>query len=410
MEINRKLISNIINFTFIQSINYIYPLIIIPMIINKSGLSFYGNIAISQSIAQFVLVVVLFGMDQYGVKKIIQNENENEITIQIQSIRFLFLIISSLFSIFICYINVISVITLIIIIGFILQAIQPIWYYQARSNLKHVVYINIVSKILSISLLFASKTNIEIAIALSIQYVLPAIFLNIKLFKNLNADFNLCKKCLSKDKVLHIISDALPYFQTALMSTILTSTGILIVGYYSSDSSNVGIYAIIERVFKSISKVFNIFSNSLYPLSCNKYNESFYSLYNSTINIMKNTILIYLLFGFAFAILIFKYPELIKFDDFYYVMSVSILFYVWLLFGIINNFLGIQLLMASNHIYNYKNALLISGMICILLMILLGYFYIGLGVVLALLLSEFSMTVLLVFKVRVIKNENWCRL
>lgn len=73
---------------------------------------------------------------------------------------------------------------------------------------------------------------------------------------------------------------------------------------------------------------------------------------------------------------------------------------IWFVLSIINNFLGIQILVASGHQKEYSNAFLISAVASIVLCLALGKNFNMLGIAGATLISELILTVLLVCRIK----------
>ena len=94
-----------------------------------------------------------------------------------------------------------------------------------------------------------------------------------------------------------------------------------------------------------------------------------------------------------------------------YVGSSTLLipFVIWVLFGIVNNFLGIQTLVASGHQKEYSNAFTISVAFMIILMLILGKYLGAYGIAYSSMISEMFLSLLLLFNIQKIVGENQIR-
>lgn len=73
---------------------------------------------------------------------------------------------------------------------------------------------------------------------------------------------------------------------------------------------------------------------------------------------------------------------------------------MWFVFSIVNNFLGVQILVASGHQKEYSNAFMISAVASIVMYFVLGKMIGIYGIAYATFLAEVLLTVLLIYKVK----------
>ena len=73
---------------------------------------------------------------------------------------------------------------------------------------------------------------------------------------------------------------------------------------------------------------------------------------------------------------------------------------VWFVLSVINNFLGIQILVASGHQKEYSNAFLISAICSVILYVVLGKFGGLFGIAFSTCIAELLLTLLLIFNVK----------
>lgn len=162
-----KTIKNFTIYGFGQAINIISPLIITPYLVLICGIEKLGLIAIGQSIAYILIVIVDYSSYIKGVKEITINR-DNKLILENQFItiyfaKFLLLLFITLITIIaiflIPYFNqngILILLSLFIVIG---QFINPTWFFQGVENFKWITIINILSKVIFIAgtLFFITK-------------------------------------------------------------------------------------------------------------------------------------------------------------------------------------------------------------------------------------------------------------
>lgn len=139
--------------------------------------------------------------------------------------------------------------------------------------------------------------------------------------------------------------------------------------------------------------LFTPLTQAIYPFNCRKFSYSF----NDGINSAKKTgIPIALLALLASVSMIVMAPFIIGYLKFpAETIFISRVLSIWLLFGVINNVFGIQILSASGQGRKYSRIVLTSALFTIFLMLLLSYQYKATGVAFAVLGGELVLSSLL---------------
>ncbi len=183
------------------------------------------------------------------------------------------------------------------------------------------------------------------------------------------------------------------------MSRIFTGIGITILGFAGTET-DVGIYSAIQKIPYIMILMYMPIGQIIYPYISKKYTISIKCGINA---LRKPTKYILLVFGFAAIILVLfsKQIVMILYGEEY--MSFALLMLplvLWMLFSIINNLLGIQILVASGHQKEYSFAFRIGVLANVILNILLGMLWNKFGIASAAMLSETVLTFALSYYVR----------
>lgn len=184
---------------------------------------------------------------------------------------------------------------------------------------------------------------------------------------------------------------------------IFSGIGTTVLGAVATVSA-VGIYSAIYKIPYIMVLFFSPISQALYPHISVRFSNSFENGCKTVITAAKLVIPAFALAGFA-IILLRKQLILIAFGKEYLeYSSIIIPLVLWMLFSVINNFMGIQFLVASGNQKLYSHAFTIGSLITVGLNILLGLIFGIYGVSAAAPIGEVSLAILLYFGVKKAKQ------
>lgn len=197
----------------------------------------------------------------------------------------------------------------------------------------------------------------------------------------------------------HAMKDAWPLFISQAMAKVLSGFGVTVLGTLAS-SSAVGIYSAIYKIPYTMALFFNPISQAVYPDVSVAFNSSKENGYKRVKKIASPVITLFV--GAAIVIAIFNHPIVwILFGNEYVSSSLILIpLSMWFVLSIINNFLGIQILVASGHQKQYSKAFTISAICSIAMYIVLGKIWGIFGIAFSTFLAELILTILLIFNVR----------
>lgn len=195
------------------------------------------------------------------------------------------------------------------------------------------------------------------------------------------------------------LKEAWPLFISQAMSKVLSGFGVTVLGM-TATSSVVGIYSAIYKIPYTMALFFNPISQAIYPDISFAFSKS----KEAGIKRVKKIVMLILpLFvGVSALIMLFNYPIVsILFGSEYSSSSMILIpLGMWFVLSVINNFLGVQILVASGHQKEYSNSFLISAFVSIILYLILGKLFGMFGIAFATFIAEFLLTALLLLKVK----------
>ena len=309
--VNNSVVYNGLWLMILQGVNTILPMITIPYITRILGAEGYGIFSAAQNWIFYLQVIVEYGFGLGGARKValIKDDDTEEISEIFSEILNARIILCILSFILMCTISAIANISIdrficqIILYAMIIGSmLQLIWLFQGKENMKPITIINIISRIISVLLIFIFVKNKSDIYAYTFFY-----------------------------SITYII-------------TIVSSN------YY------IGVYSAIYKIPYILVMAFSPISQALYPNISKKYKSSF----NEGVKFVeKITLPIVALFTIISIVIILLKDIIVKIAfGSEYVLYSSIIFFLLIqtIFAIYNNFLGVQTLVASGNQKNYSRA------------------------------------------------------
>lgn len=397
----------------LQMFNMVVPLLTLPYITRILSTSDYGKFSIALNWIGYLQVIVEFGFGLTGARKVAATDSKEQLSkihCSIIYARFLLAVFCATILAVICIMSPVEksqiVCMLILFLMVVAVIFQQTWFFQGISEMRNITVINMISRAISVALIFLlvrRESDLYLYCFLYVSnFLIASLFGMIVVHKKYKVKFcYISFKC-----VIEEIKDGWYLFISSAMSKIFSSIGITVLGFVAI-SSEVGIYSAINKIPYIMTILFASVSQALYPHMCKQFTVSFDNGLKQVRRIAKLVMMPFIIVGIIF-ILLNKPIVLIAFGSEYAKKSTLLIpFVIWVLFSILNNFLGVQTLVASESQKEYSQSFQISTVIMLVLMFLLGRVWGSYGVAGASMLSEMILTVLLLINISVkIKKEN----
>ena len=410
--LNSRILKNGIWLTILQLVNTVIPVITIPYVTRILGTNEYGIFSIALNWILYLQVFVEYGFGLSGVRKVAlikesEYERLNQLFNNIISARILLLSVSFIILNIICIVSNFSsqiymsmLILFTMIIG---TTFQLTWLFQGKQDMKFITIINVVSRVISVLLIFLFvKTSNDIylycflyAITLLLSSIISMIVARRK--------YNLKFKFANFYKILNELKDGIYLFTSSAMTKIFSGFGVTILGIYTS-ASTTGIFSAIYKIPYVLTMFFSPVSQAIYPFISKEFNKG---KEEGKKYVRKIGIPIFIIFGiFSIVIMIFnKIIIELLFGQVYTQYSIiTIPLVIQFLLAMINNFLGIQTLVASGRQKNYSKAFVVGCIAIVISNILFGKMYGIYGVSIAAPIGEIVLTISLILQIK--KSEN----
>lgn len=399
---NRDLVNNTIALTILNAFNFVLPIITIPILLNNLGASSYGIVNIYISFYAILQTVVDYGFDFVGTRDIsLINESEKEkrniIFSEITSCKLVNAVLSTSISLLYFYLFQPDnfLVAVLISLGLIGTAFNMNWLFQGLKKMKVITIITSTTKIVySLLIILLIKGSDDILIYASLYSLTTVVIGFLGVIIAARAPYKVKFIRISFSNIIRSYKEGWHMFVANICSSLSTNLSTVILGVLKGEDA-VAYFSAGYKIVQALSLVFSAITKALYPFSCSKFKNTFSEGDRYVRKIMKPVLFV---IGFSCVILSIMSPYLFRwiYDDVYWIFyPVAIIGSIWLFLGFLNNFLGIQILVASGNSSRYRKMFSISTIITILsyyIFIPHGGVY---GTISALLLGEFILMLLL---------------
>jgi O-antigen/teichoic acid export membrane protein len=311
-KINRKIVDNkehiksSIFLFFINVSNFIFPLLLSPIIISRCGVEGFGVVTMFQSIMLFISSITEYGFNVNGTREVTINQNNKEyinryfFTVSYAKSLLLFI---ALFLVLLVYFffhkaneySLVYITSFAILLG---RAYNPLWILRAIHKMKFIFYFYVFFKILSILAvyIFLKKTEDLFLVNLSIGLsdLLTCIFATIVLVINMNWKHIVP----SITEVKAEIYSGTSIFVQVLSVNANSYFNPVILGFFV-DSYSLGIYCVVEKIILTIKFCAAFILQSVFPKACELSidNKMMFNQFMKSLQIFLIIVMITMAFG-----------------------------------------------------------------------------------------------------------------
>ena len=374
---HKTLVSNFSYLSILQVITLLIPLITLPYLVKVLGLKLYGLLAFAQAIISYFYTLVNFGFNLIATKEVSNHRN---------SATRLSEIVSSVLTIKVA-LFLFSFLILIVVVKFLPQAegyelvfyltmymclytcMMPVWYFQGIEQMKYITMADVISKIVSLSLIFGwintEQDYLKVPIIYLLSYSLAIAFGLWIVFVKHKIKFKWQKLTVLK----YYLSEALPIFLSEVSITIYVSSNRTIVGLFLG-LEEVSYYNIAERLITVAKSPQSVINQTIFPKISKEKNIDFICKMRRWSLILSFSILIVILVGADYLIYIFEY-----FTDKSLSPATNVVRLLVLVLPLVavSNYYGQHMLIPFGYKKDFMRAIILGGVVFLLLFILFYY-------------------------------------
>lgn len=392
--IQNKAIKNGIWLYILLFVNTVLPMLTVPFVTRVLGPEQYGVYTIALNWITYLTVIVVYGFDLSASRRIAQGGfTEESLRNYVSSViyaKMLLTVISAIcmLVLIICggYSDTQAGCFLILFGAVIGECFKQTWLFQGLQVMKNITIISSVARILSTVCVFGFVDS-EGLFIYSGLYSASALFVGFAGLLITRFKLNIRFVKVDINEVVDRLKEGFLIFTTNAMSKIFAGFSITFLSVVAT-STEVGVYSAIYKIPQILLSCFAPISQALYPFVCNEYNKSYRN--GKTIAIKVGALVTGLSVIGAIGLIVFrKFVVGILFGAEYILYAdLLIPFLVWLCLSIGNNFLGTQILIASNHSKEYTRSFMMGLILLLFCTSVFGIRYQMRGVAWAQVVSE----------------------
>lgn len=402
MMLKNKVVKNGAYLVLLQVFNTILPLLTVPYITRILGAEGYGRFSTALNWVTYFQIIVEYGFALSGASKVVFAKTDDDVnktynTILISRILLALISFGAMIA-FALFSNreetqlVCMVILFSMVIGTVLQ---ENWLFQGKQDMRPIAVISVIARSISTALIFIfvhSKEDIYLyCIFYSITYLITGVVSQV--FAHRKYRLHL-RKTPFREVLLELKDGGYLFISTA-MSKLFGGIGITILGFVATDT-DVGIYSAINKIPSIGIMFFLAVSQAIYPYICENFAKSDADGRHAVRRIAIPFMGLVLIGSSAIVALRYWLVNLFCGPEYTAQANLVIPGLVWMALSILNNFLGVQSLVAAGRQKEYGIAFLIETAFLIgynfLFTILFGLY----GVAWAAVASEATLTLILI--------------
>ncbi len=307
MQIEKKnLLENFLSLGALQIISYVIPLINLPYLSRILGVEKFGLVFFAFAFMQYFAMFTDYGFALSATREIAVNrhnkKNLSNIFSAVTVLKIFFLLISYLLlcilTIFVPKLHqnwLIFHLSFLMVVG---NAIYPVWFFQGMERMKYITFLNILSKLIFLILIFvfvkSESDYIIVPLLNSMGFIVSGLIGMYFAMKNLGAKFYMPKFSSIKKQLKY----STEFFLSRVSVSAYTNTNAFCLGLIGSNIM-VGYYVAAEKIYQAVNGITIPLNGALYP----------YVAKNRDIKTFKKIFLLAVLINFIACSIIFVFAK-----------------------------------------------------------------------------------------------------
>ena len=387
----------------LQFANTVLPLLTIPYVTRILGTLGYGQFSAAYNWITYAQVFVEYGYTLNGARKVAIGEgdeaSDDRLWRGIVCSRAILFVISLVAVSIVCMLKADAEKfrdTMILMLIVFSVVFQMNWLFQGKQEMQFITIVNVIGRVTSVVLILLLVKKPE---HVALYCFLYASTFLVSSFLGLAAAirrFHIHPGLASGAEIVSELRDAWPLFASTAISRIFGSIGITILDAYSTEVA-VGIYSAVYKIPFMLNLCFAPISQALFPHMSQKYAAD----PKAAVRLCTKLMLVCTgVFSVICAVLMAARNWLVPLlfgEEYASGANLVLLLGPQLILGIINNFLGVQTLVAGGMKEQYSRCVLVNMAVLIASNLLLCPRLGEYGTAWSALLAEFVLTIVLVF-------------
>lgn len=269
---HKSTLSNILYLGAMQITNYLVPILIIPILINRVGLEKYGLIALAQGVMNILVTITEYGTNLTGTRYISQEESNPSklrgFVSQIISLRaFLLVVVFMVFALLVYLVPSWRTAYFLFLSSYLIvvaQAVFPIWYFQGIQKMQFITLINFLARILYIVAIWVFISSEDhyhyVNLINGICWIVTTGFG----FTIMTSKIGLRNLKLSFHHVKQGLKENYPIFLSRIATTGYRN-GVIVMAGFILGPTMLGVYSIIDKIVSLMATTNAVLFRALLP-------------------------------------------------------------------------------------------------------------------------------------------------
>lgn len=271
----RTLIRNFSSLGLVQGINALIQLLLVPLVISRIGVDYYGQIAVIQVIVFFLATLAEYGYGQTGARDVALNRNNKTVLAELfyNSLYTKFFLCAAAFLLLLLLALIFPVIRSqfsLYCLAFVFvpgQASLPSWFLQGMEKLQWAALISLFSKIcfaIAVVLFIHDPEHTGLfTLFLGLGNLVTGIIASIWLIRH----YQLPAVPFRLQQVISSLKEGWPVTLSNLLINIMQYGNLFILRLFTNDLV-AGYFSVAERIYFSMKQLLTAFSQTIYPSVC----------------------------------------------------------------------------------------------------------------------------------------------
>lgn len=396
-----KILSNFFALSIVQGANFLIPLLVMPFVIGRIGIDWFGVIAVAQVVMLYLTTIADYGFNLTATRDVALSQMENN-TEKLSKIFFTVLTTKIIISIFLFvallvvveFIPFFKTISEVYLFGFAYvfgQSLLVNWFFQGIERMKFITYSVLLARVVFVILVFLFLNEPKDSFMFLFFFGLGSMLAGLFSIYIAIQVFNLKFLFPGRSDIAYELKSGWQIMISNICISAYMFSNTFILRFFANDLV-VGYYSIAERIFFAVRQILGVFSQVIYPQICQLVKQN----KNQTASFFRNIYGPFLLIVFLGCSIVFIFsPQIIslftKNESDIPILTLRILSFVP--FIVCLNIPAYQILLALDLKRSYLRVLTLGAIVNLAVNIVFADMWGAFGTATAIIITEIFITI-----------------
>jgi polysaccharide transporter, PST family len=272
-----RIFKNFAALSAVQVVNYLVPLLVVPLVLRVIGIERFGVVAFMQSLALILAGLCDYGFAISATRRVSVHRNDNTMLAgvfsRVISTKLLLFVLVVLLMIIVHFIfpqkfgnSQMMLATLIMVLG---NVLLPQWFFLGIEQMRFITYLNTASKLLYlfliVLLLRQPQADYLVLLLLGLCNIMAAVAAYYIIMRRLGFP----RLRWSNKAIWEELTTGRPLFISSLSTTIIVNANTFILGLFVQGAS-LGYFGVAEKIMQALQQLLSTFSQATFPAVCSQ--------------------------------------------------------------------------------------------------------------------------------------------